>query len=55
MAQSLYEQELAQFARASRQELKAIERALCMHAWGNSLRESARLLAVRDLLAKRKP
>ena len=51
MNKSLYEQERAAYARASRQELKAVERALCMHPWGNSLRESARLMAIRDLLA----
>ena len=54
MAQSLYEQELAQFARTSRQELKAIERALCMHVWGNSPREAARLMAVRELLSNKR-
>lgn len=47
---SLYDQERAAYARASRSELRAVERALCLHAWGNSLRESARLMAVRDLL-----
>lgn len=47
---SLYDQERAAYARASKQELRAVERALTMHPWGNSLRESARLLAVRDLL-----
>lgn len=51
MAESLYEQERALYARASRQELRAVERALCSHPWNNSLRESARLMAVRDLLA----
>lgn len=50
MSKSLYEQELAAYARASKQELRTIERALCMHPWGNSLRESARLMAIRDLL-----
>jgi hypothetical protein len=48
---SLYEQEKRAYARASKQELRAVERALCLHSWGNSLRESARLMAVRDLLA----
>lgn len=55
MNKSLYEQERAAYARASRQELKAVERALCMHPWGNSLRESARLMAIRDLLAGKEP
>lgn len=54
MAKSLYDQELTQYARASRQELKIVERALTMHPWGNSLRESARLLAVRQLLTEKK-
>lgn len=48
----LYEQERAAYARASRSELRAVERALCFHPWANSPRESARLWAVRDLLAK---
>lgn len=51
MSKSLYEQERAAYARASRQELKTVERALCMHPWNNSLRESARLMAIRDLLS----
>ena len=54
MAESLYRQERAAYARASRQELRAVERALCLHPWGNSLRESARLCAVRDILAERR-
>lgn len=54
MAVSLYDQERALFARTSRQELKAIERALTFHPWNNSLRENVRLMAVRDLLAEKK-
>lgn len=50
---NLYEQERAAYARASRSELRAVERALCLHVWGNSPRESARLWAVRDLLAEK--
>ena len=54
MAESLYEQERALYARTSTQELRAVERALCLHPWGNSLRDSARLCAVRDILAERR-
>ena len=53
MAESLYDQEKRAYMRASRQELRAVERALTMHPWGNSLREAARLMAVRDLLASK--
>jgi hypothetical protein len=48
---SLYEQERRAYSRASRQELRAVERALTLHPWGNDLRESVRLMAIRDLLA----
>ena len=54
MAESLYDNERALYARASTPELRAVERALCLHPWGNSLRESARLMAVRDILAERR-
>lgn len=50
---SLYEQERALYARTSTQELRAVERALCLHSWNNSLREAMRLCAVRDILAER--
>lgn len=53
MKQSIYEQERAIYARASRAELRLIERALTMHAWNNDLRESVRLVAIRDLLAEK--
>jgi hypothetical protein len=54
MAESLYDQEKRAYKRASRQELRAVERALTMHPWNNSLREAMRLMAVRDLLASEK-
>jgi hypothetical protein len=54
MPDSLVDQEKRAYARASKQELRAVERALCLHPWGNSLRESARLIAVRELLASNK-
>lgn len=54
MAKSLYDQERAAYGRASRQELRAVERALTLHPWGNSLREAARLMVVRDLLKEKK-
>lgn len=53
MPESLYDQERRAYGRASRQELRAVERALTLHSWGNSLREAARLMAVRDLLASK--
>lgn len=54
MAESLYEQERRAYLRASRQELRAVERALCLHSWNNSPREAMRLQAVRDILAERR-
>lgn len=51
---SLYDQERALYARQAMQTLKATERALCMHAWGNSPREAMRLQAIRDILSERK-
>ena len=53
MAENLYAQERAAYNRASRQELRAVERALCLHSWNNSPREAMRLCAVRDILAER--
>lgn len=54
MAESLYTQERAAYARAPVTELRAVERALCLHPWGNSPREAMRLVAVRDILAERR-
>lgn len=54
MPASLYEQERALYARASITELRAVERALCLHSWNNSPREAMRLQAVRDILAERR-
>lgn len=54
MAESLYAQERAAYARASINELRAVERALCLHSWNNSPREAMRLCAVRDILAERR-
>jgi hypothetical protein len=53
LKERFYEEERAAYARASVAELKAVERALRLHAWGNDRRDRARLLAVRDLLAEK--
>lgn len=54
MPASLYDQERALYARTSTSELRAVERALCLHSWNNSPREAMRLCAVRDILAERR-